>query len=246
MNSTGLICKVSTLFKQFSFFNAIRLMIVEVARRMFDPNGIVVYARTGEDRIVEYILQGANGGFYVDVGCNHPQLISNTMRLYKRGWVGICIDANGDLIREFKKVRPRDICVEAVVSNKVAEAEFIQCEDPALSSLAPLSGIPGHLAPAKGVKRTVHTQKLTAILERHDAPCRFELLSVDCEGHDCEVISSLDLERYRPRLIIVEIHYLDLEHVSENGLCRYLSKAGYKLCGYAGQNAYFIDSMEKS
>ena len=58
------------------------------------------YSVSGEDLIILPFLP-AKGGFYVDVGCYHPILYSNTYRLYRNGWKGIVIDPNRRLGRLF-------------------------------------------------------------------------------------------------------------------------------------------------
>ena len=73
------------------------------------------YSQEGEDLIMEHFLFCKPTGFYVDVGAHHPKKYSNTYRLYRRGWRGINIDANPGSMVEFRRVRPRDINVEAGV-----------------------------------------------------------------------------------------------------------------------------------
>jgi len=52
--------------------------------------GRKTYAGNGEDILLtEYLFKNKKDGFYVDVGCFHPKLTSNTYLLYKRGWRGM-------------------------------------------------------------------------------------------------------------------------------------------------------------
>ncbi len=44
------------------------------------------YAHWGEDLVVSYLLDNKRDGFYVDVGCFHPTLFSNTKLLFDAGW----------------------------------------------------------------------------------------------------------------------------------------------------------------
>jgi hypothetical protein len=63
-------------------------------------------------------------GFCVEFGCHHPFRGSNTLSLYSRGWYGVVVDGNPDLIALFRRLRPRDTAICAVVSNKELPVTF--------------------------------------------------------------------------------------------------------------------------
>ena len=44
------------------------------------------------------------------------------------------------------------------------------------------------------------------MLSEGDAPRPIDLMSVDVEGHELEVLSGFDFERWKPRLILLEDH----------------------------------------
>jgi len=231
---------VRTTLKQFPFLSAWKRILGRAVGKVLAPDAIVTYAQTGEDRVIDYYVGYPETGFYVDVGCHHPSSKSNTMRLYERGWRGLCIDANAALLRTFRRSRPRDVCVEAVVSAGEREAVFTEFEDTLISSVSE-DFVRSKVGARITGTRTVRTVTLTALCRQYDVPERFDLLTIDCEGHDYEVLTSLDLDLFRPRVIVVEIHDLDLEALSQNRLCSYLHTQGYTLCGYSTMNGYFVD-----
>jgi FkbM family methyltransferase len=57
------------------------------------------------------------------------------------------------------------------------------------------------------VEREVPTLTFDSLMERHGTG-RLDLLLVDTEGYDWEVVRRVDLERYRPRLVIYEHFHL--------------------------------------
>jgi FkbM family methyltransferase len=236
------LARILTCYKQFGFVTAIRFILCEVARKILDPYGINSYSQTGEDRIIAAVVHEQPHGFFVDVGCNHPQRFSNTFELYKRGWRGLNIDANLGLVRKFNRLRPRDISVCAVVSDKEGEVYFTDFAEPLVSSLDE-----GHVADWKASvpikqRRLVRTVTLTALLAANHVARSFDLLSIDVEGHDFEVLRSLDLTVYRPRLIVIEMHHADLSEVFSGKIYRHLARNGYKMVGYAVMNGYFVDA----
>jgi FkbM family methyltransferase len=230
-----------TYFRQLRLRDAVRLLGLKVLQRALDPWASTSYAQTGEDRIVTTLLAGTTG-FYVDVGCNHPVRYSNTFELYKRGWRGINIDANEQLIDLCRRTRPRDVSVCAVVSNSARHVVFTEFDDSVVSSISD-----EHVARWRQERkvigeRPVSTRTLHDVLSAVDAPQRFELLSIDVEGHDFEVISSLDLSVYRPKLIVIEMHDFSLVEPHRNKTWSHLMANGYQLIGYAVMNGYFQDT----
>ena len=51
----------------------------------------------------------------------------------------------------------------------------------------------------------VPARTLTDVLAENGAPRDFDLLSLDVEGYESSVLRGLDLERFRPRLMLIEI-----------------------------------------
>jgi hypothetical protein len=47
---------------------------------------------------------------------------------------------------------------------------------------------------------------LDRLLEKHEWPEGFEVLTVDVEGAEPDVFAGFDLERWRPQLVIAELH----------------------------------------
>ena len=239
--------KLRVFFEQFSLTDALRFLWSKTNQRLFDPHNFSSYAQTGEDRIISHLLASetvGESGFYVDVGCNHPQVFSNTFSLYQRGWRGITVDANEELVRSHQKLRQRDTSICAVVSNNTQEVVFTEFEDSLVSSLSK-----NHIDEWKEKRkikkqRTVKPIALTTLLKENSAPKSFDLLSIDVEGHDFEVLSSLDLDFYRPRLIMIEMHGFDITNPTASNIYTYLSAHRYKMIGYAVMNGYFVSMTE--
>src|SRR5262249_17794496 len=63
-------------------------------------------------------------------------------------------------------------------------------------------------------------------------------LSIDVEGHAPEVIEGIDLARWRPRLILVEDHVIDLR------LHRMLVARHYRWIRRTGLNSWYVPAAE--
>ena len=231
-------------YRQFPLSWALRLSFSDLARKLCNPNSVFSYSQAGEDRVIEHILNKispGSSGFYVDVGCHHPFRISNTFRLYKRGWNGLNIDPNPDLIDLFRKIRPKDISVCAAISDKNRIATWYLAADAAESSLSAefISERLGQKAICG--KFDLVTQTLGDLLNKYQVPNRFELLNIDVEGHDYEVITSFDINLYRPKLIVVEIFAQSIFDLHLNRIANYLKDSDYIVVGYDTKNGYFVD-----
>ncbi len=233
------------LFEQFRVVKALRLLATEMVLSLCDRDAIVSYAQTGEDRIIRTLLAehkgpyGEEKGFYVDVGCNHPTKFSNTFELYKRGWSGISVDANQALIAKHKRIRLAGQSVYAVVSDTEQEMIFTHFKDNLVSSLS--SKHVKEWAEKREIAReeTVSTVSLSRILVQENAPKEFDLLSIDVEGHDFEVLRSIDLEAFKPTLIVIEMHGFQISQCKDNTVYNYLIKRGYHMVGYVTMNGFF-------
>lgn len=199
------------------------------------------FAHQGEDRILEGLLKPRiqTGGFYVEVGCNHPKFFSNTYGLYRKGWRGICIDANPVHIRQFGLCRPQDIAVCALVSEKQVEQAFYLLQNDVLSTAKEefLDAYRREGLQVNAVRMPGRT--LTDILKSHAAPFRFELLAVDAEEQDLEVLRSLDWDHYRPSWVMVEDETYQIGLESQNAICLWMKQQGYRLEGFVLKNLYF-------
>jgi FkbM family methyltransferase len=177
-----------------------------VRQRWFETYAKASYSQEGEDLILERFLEGRKEGFYVDVGAHHPRRFSNTYRLYLRGWRGLNIDANPGSMRMFRRLRPRDINVEAGVSAVKGEITFHIFNEPALNTFdreLALKRVNTTYTIIKEVPLT--TQPLWMLLDQYvPSGTRIDLLTIDVEGFDYEVLQSNDWLRYVPEFVLVE------------------------------------------
>jgi len=238
------------LFKALPFWLATGLTLLSAIRKIFRVPVTFSYSQGCEDLIADHYLRYKFGvgmtGTYVDVGCNAPVRYSNTFELYTRGWRGINIDANADLVKECLNVRKQDVSLRAAVSDTEREVTFHKSKSDAVSTIDEerLVEWKKNWEFADEDRETLVTRNLTSILEENLANgSDIDLLSIDVEGHDFPVLRGLDLEKYRPKVIIIEIH--SLETVHDNEIYKYLAGNGYSLKAYAILSAYFVDERGK-
>lgn len=215
-------------------------LISKICQKLTDPYLISSYSQFGEDRAIEAFFGAQEKGIYVDIGCNHPISYSNTWKLYLRGWHGVCVDPNPDLIKKYKKVRPKDIAIQKVISSNNGKVDFYFSK---VSHL--ISGI-GEKASGNWKRTTdncdvvsCESVTLSSILLEYNIPPEFELLLIDVEGHELEVLNSMDFSIYKPALIVIEMHSFDIVRPQNDPVYLKLIANNYFLKSYLGPNGIF-------
>jgi FkbM family methyltransferase len=88
--------------------------------------------------------------------------------------------------------------------------------------------------------RSVSTTTLDDVLEHSRySNLEIDLLSIDAEGHDFQVLTSIDIRKYRPKIIIVESSSRSMKDVIGSKVYRYLDERGYRLVGWTHLSLIF-------
>ena len=200
------------------------------------------YSQEGEDMILRRIFEHKADGFYVDVGAHHPVRFSNTYLFYKQGWTGINIDAMPGAMKLFNKIRPKDINLEQAISEKEKTLTYYQFNDPALNGFdVELSENRDSEPNGYNIqfKTQLKTKSLEIILDDY-LPINkiIDFMSIDVEGLDYEVLRSLNLIKYKPRVLLLEILYTS-DNNNKNEIVSYLEQNGYIYFAKALNTTFF-------
>lgn len=241
--------EIQVSFRQFftwkypirSFLRTLSAIHEALLRLVLGRSAKISFSYTGEDRILESMYKPliTETGYYVDVGCNHPTLFSNTYSFYKRGWRGVCIDANQKLIDNYKLWRPRDVAICALVSDTEQLRDYFIVENNVLSTTEEKFLETYEKQGLRIQKKQILSRTLTSILDEANAPANIDILSIDVEEHDLQAIKSLDLKKYKPKLIVIEDETFDILHPETNAIYTFLTSNGFRLEGYVLKNLYF-------
>jgi hypothetical protein len=201
------------------------------------------FSQFGEDLVIEELLgrMGISHGFYVDVGAFDPVIGSNTLLLFKGGWSGINIDVDEQKMERFRRARPRDWNLACGVSRFAGRKQFARYPAASMTRLITQTDRCSVLGDLPFESFEADTRPLQAILE--DSPFHgrhIDFLNIDCEGNDLEVLQSLDLAAYRPRLLAVEA--IDLS--AQAKISEFLNEHGYAMTHRLGLTRIFIPRTE--
>ena len=206
--------------------------LIELRNNYFDGFTIKSYSQEGEDMILRRFFEFKKNGFYVDVGAHHPKRFSNTYFFYKKGWKGINIDAMPGSMDAFEKVRPRDINIELPISSKKQKLKYYGLNEPALNGFS--KELSEQRNNSRGYDiiftRDLQTQTLQNVLDTYLPKEQIiDFLSIDVEGLDFDVIKSVDLNKVRPRLILIEILSSSYHELINNEITTHIISHNYSI-----------------
>ena len=206
------------------------------------------FSQEGEDAVLAKFFDMTQKGFYIDVGAHHPIKFSNTYYFYRKGWNGINIDAMPGSMVLFKKKRPRDINLEAAISDKNEKLIYYAFNEPALNGfLDKLSMERNKKENYKIIfKKKIETVMLADILDKYlPAGQNIDFMTIDVEGLDLNVLKSNDWDKYIPRYIVIEMIDSNLRDVFANEVYKFLHKKNYEVVAKTRNTALFkfIDSL---
>ena len=205
-----------------------------MSTKLYDFFGKRSFGQSGEDIIVASEFGKKKNGFYIDIGAFHPKLFSNTYLFYKKGWKGIVVEPNLELLKIHEEIRPRDVHVNAGVGEIETVMEYIMMNDPASNTFINEEALESVEKAGRKIvgKKQVAVLPLKKILYQYvPQGTEIDILSVDTEGMDLSVLKSNDWKKYRPKIIICEDMEFDLANWKKSKITTYLMDLGYELLG---------------
>ena len=202
------------------------------------------FSQFGEDKILsELFNKSITKGVYVDVGCFHPIKHSNTYLLYKRGWTGINIDMEKIKIDTFNIARPNDLNVLAAISNKSEDAYVYKTQEYGVGSTLNKEII--HKDNNIIDEFIITTKTLNSIIDNSIYKDKqIDLLNIDTEGNDFNVLLSIDLDRYNPKVIIIESHLKDINLILKSDIYKHLINKKYILRSWNFYSLIFVNNFK--
>lgn len=205
------------------------------------PEKLISYAQNGEDVVLWRALSHVQGGNYIDVGAAHPVNDSVTKVFYDHGWSGINVEPLPQLAAELRAARPRDLVVEAGVSETEGQVTFYGVPETGLSSL---SANVVHSADERGYAVTeieIDVLPLNRIAEQRFQPGdEIHFLKVDVEGAEEEALRGFDLNRWRPWVVVVEATEPNGSKSTRDAFEYLLTGAEYVPALFDGLNVFYV------
>ena len=161
------------------------------------------YSQLGQDIAVMDFYKDLSTGYFVDLGAYDGKFLSNSLLLEENGWNGICVEPLESAYENLCKIRKCYKTNKAVWRTTGSTMEFAEHE-----TLSGFSGFSVHKNDGSDVKKIMlKTISLNDLLDEAGAPKFIEYLSIDTEGSEYDILSSVDYSKYTFGLIDVEHNY---------------------------------------
>lgn len=202
----------------------------------------VSYAQNGEDVVLFRALGAVQGGRYVDVGANDPVADSVTYAFYLRGWSGITIDPVAEFAERQRVERPRDVMVQAAVSDDPSGSVTLhQIAATGLSTLLDDVGAEHRGAGWAVEEVVVPAARLDDILaDAGWAGCDIHFMVIDVEGAERTALQTVDLRRWRPWVLVVEATRPQTTVPTHDSWESILIDADYRFCLFDGLSRFYV------
>ena len=193
------------------------------------------YSQYQEDIFVLDFLKNSkinrSNSIFVEIGANHPTVLSNTFLLYKNGYRGVLVEPNPELARLLEKFRKKDLVFNIGASNISGILKFNVSKTPVVSSF--------HSSHNQNNWKSIYVPVLPANLFlkslKYDV---ISFLSIDVEGLNLEVLEGA-LE------ILEKVFLLCIEFENDeekNRIISILTPYSFELVKEVGCNLIFFNS----
>lgn len=210
--------------------------------------GQASYSQSGEDMILRFIMGSLKieQPRYIDIGAHDPIRINNTYSFYERGSRGVCVEPNPLLAARHRRLRPRDLLVEAGAgAASRPDTEFFLIDPDTLSTFS--------RAEAERIEReTPHRIRqvlrvpiiaIGELINEH-FDCAPDIVSIDVEFLDLELLRGIDYERRRPVALCVETLTFTTDRTEKKvgEIPDFMAGVGYMAYADTYINTIFVDA----
>ncbi len=168
---------------------------------------VVFRAQFAEDVLLWDLFDGALDGTFLEVGANDGVALSVSYAFEAVGWTGVLIEALPEQAERCRANRPHSRVVHGALSHPGAPREVTFSTVPEDSLLSYLKSDAAHqqfIAHNKFTQKSVTVPCMTMDEALGDLPARLDFAVIDVEGAETDVLAGFNLERYRPRVMLIE------------------------------------------
>jgi FkbM family methyltransferase len=162
------------------------------------------------DKKLDELFQHKKGGVFIELGAHDGLSQSNTAMLeFTRGWKGLLIEPSPSAYELCKINRPESIslnyaCVSNEYTDTIARGDF---------NGKTMSSVDGLRLQENKTIIEVPAITLEAILDKYTTYKNINFLSLDTEGYELNILKGLNLDKYRPQYMLIEIYSKDYKEI---------------------------------
>jgi FkbM family methyltransferase len=205
-------------------------------------HGEIQQGHSVDEVLSAYFPTGYKGVFF-DVGAYEPINMSNSYHFEMNNWDVYCFEANSLLIDELKTKR-KNVYNYAISNENLDKVEFNVVKGlwGGGSLMAGLSAInldPDymnifHTGIKEIIKIEVPQKTLNSIIESEISELtHIDIMSIDVEGGELNVLKGLNLDKYKPKILVIENIF------NKTDIYDYLKQFNYTLDKQIDYNQYY-------
>ncbi len=203
-------------------------------------------AQFGEDTVLWELLGCPLDGFFIEVGAYDGEKFSVSYGFEAMGWKGLLVEAIPAAYDKCRAARPGSRVVHAALSRPGHPPTATFTVSTSVEMLSYLKADPHHLADFERRKLPTATVEVP-VMTMNDAlaACQHtgavDFASIDVEGGEVDLLDGFDLERWRPRLLMIE----DSAMQADSAVLRWMQGGGggggraYEHIGNTGVNRLY-------
>ena len=221
-----------------------RMALLEQGRKPRMP--IEFRSQYGEDVWIWDVLGHQTEGFFIEVGAFDGYHFSVTFGLEAMGWNGLLIEALPEKAEKCRQRRPHSRVVHSALGRRGASGtvEFVSVQDDYGGMLSFIEADSDHsrwLADKtfQTGRIKVSVTSLDALLEGHSGP--IDAAVIDVEGGELDVLDGFNLDRFKPRLLLLEDNFAEKNSALED----YMAKQPYVFAGWLEVNRLYVRAGEE-
>jgi FkbM family methyltransferase len=229
--------------QQFGYKKINRIAVNDFYMKKYTTfHGEIQKGKRVDEILSDYFPYDYKGTFF-DVGAYEPVNISNSYHFEMNRWDTYCFEANTLLIDELKRKRKNVFNYAISHENKdVCEFNVVKGIWGGGSLMAGLSAIdlnPEYLQQwSTGIKEIIKIQvpqrTLDYIIETEISNIKeIDIMSIDVEGGELNVLKGINLNKYKPKIMVIENVF------NNNEIYDYLKKYNYVLDKHIEYNQYY-------
>lgn len=225
--------------------------IKQIIKKIAKKPGVISYAQYGEDLIVDGVFKTLHlsNPSYIDIGAHHPTNLSNTFFFYKKGSSGVCVEPSPFLYKEIKKQRPRDICLNVGISDSASERiPYYVMTAQTMNTFSKEDAEKTISAEDVYGKQKIESVELINLVSVEEIFDKYfntygDFVSIDTEGMDEKIITSINLNKYRPKVFCIETieQREDGSFEKNNAIAKYMINNNYFIYADTYVNTIFVD-----
>ena len=207
------------------------------------PNPLISYSQNGEDIILARALRPwERKGFWVDCGAGHPKYDSVTKLFSEFGWTGINIEPLDEEFKLLNQDRPQDENIQCLLGEQEGLGSIYvgPAENRGSSTTDP--SLVARYATEFGQtfqEKKVTIRRLNDILREKQRP-DIDFLKIDVEGSEELVLRGIDLNEFRPKIIVIEATEPSTSKPAHQQWENQVLRDGYIFAFFDGLNRYYV------